>query len=311
MQKDLLSTREGFGKAIFKIGEKDKNVYVLSADLRDSLKVADFAEAFPDRFIECGVAEQNMVGIAAGLAAEGKIPFTTSFSVFSPARTFDQIRVSVCLSKLPVKIVGGHAGFSNYKDGASHQALEDIAITRVLPNMQIFVPADFNQAVQITLASYKDKGPNYIRLSGESTPNFIHKNLKFKVGQAQVLDEGEEVVVISYGPMLYHVINALKQAKIKATIINMHTIKPLDKSAILESLEISKKMVVVEDHQVIGGLGSAVAEVLAKSGIKHRLKIIGVKNRFGRSARNIEDLYRYMCLNEGTIARKIKEFVAK
>jgi transketolase len=309
MQKDLLSTREGFGRALLKIGEKDKNVYVLSADLRDSLKVADFAEAFPDQFIECGVAEQNMVGIAAGLAAEGKIPFTTSFGVFSPSRTFDQIRVSVCLSNLPVKIVGGHGGLSNYKDGASHQSLEDIAITRVLPRMRVFIPADFNQAIQVTLASYKDKHPNYIRLSGENTPNFIHKDLAFKVGQAQVLDEGEDVIIISYGPMLYHVINAVKQAKIKATIINMHTIKPLDKSAVLESLEISKKIVVVEDHQIIGGLGSSVAEVLAQSGIKHRLKLIGVRNRFGKSARNIEDLYKYMGLDEENLAKKIREFV--
>lgn len=305
---NLQSTRDGFGKAILSFGKKHKNLYVLSADLRDSLRVGEFAKELPNQFVECGVAEQNMIGIASGLAMNGVVPFATSFAVFSPGRTWEQIKISVCLSNLPVKIVGGYGGFSNYKDGASHHALEDIALTRVLPKMRIFVPADFNQAAIFVEEAFKDTHPNYIRLSGEPTENFVN-NKDFKVGKAQVLKEGNGVTIISYGPMLFHVLNAVKKSGVSATVLNMHTIKPLDKQAVKDSLEVSQKIMVIEDHQIYGGLGSAVAEVLAKSGKKHKLKILGVKNKFGRSARNIEDLYKYFKLDEDTLSKKIKDFV--
>lgn len=305
---NLQSTRDGFGKAVLSLGKKHKNLYVLSADLRDSLRVGDFAKELPNQFVECGVAEQNMVGMAAGLSMNGIVPFATSFAVFSPGRTWGQIKISVCLSNLPVKIVGGYGGFGNYKDGASHHALEDIALMRVLPRMKIFTPADFNQAAIFVDEAFKDKHPNYIRLSGEQTGNFIN-NKDFKVGKAQVVRRGGEVTIISYGPMLFHALNAVKKSGVKATVLNMHTIKPLDKDSIKESLDISPKVMVIEDHQIYGGLGSAVAEVLSKTGRKHKLKILGVKNKFGRSARNIEDLYKYFKLDEETLSQKIKKFV--
>lgn len=309
MEKELKSTRDAFGDTLVTLGLQNNNIFALSADLKDSLNLSEFAKKLPNQFIECGVAEQNMIGIATGLATTNKIPFATSFSVFSPGRTWDQIRVGVCLSNLNVKIVGGHGGLSNYKDGASHQAFEDIAITRVLPNLKVIVPCDYNQTVKAIKAISTDLGATYIRLSSEKTINITDKNSKFEIGKGEILKKGNELIVISYGPILQKVLGAIDKADIKATVINMATIKPLDTEIINNALSDSKYVITVEDHQVTGGLGSAVAEYLAENCKKINFKRIGINDTFGLSAKNINELYAHFGFNEEALAKQFVEFI--
>lgn len=307
--KEYKSTRDAFGEAILELAKKSSKLWVLSADLTESMRVTEFADKYIDRHVQCGVAEQNMMGIAAGLAANGKVPFVTSFAAFSPGRNWDQLRVSVCLSNLPVKIVSGATGFGNSKDGASHQALEDIAITRVLPNLKVVSPLDFNQTKQAVIEIFKDPGPFYMRIGHEKVPNITKIDEEFKIGEAQILREGEEITIISAGAIMHQALEAVKNIRVKAEIINLHTIKPIDKETILTSLEKTRKVMTIEDHQVIGGLGSAVAEVVAQSGIKAKMKILGVPNTFSRSARNIDDLYKLFKLDSKSLEEEIKEFL--
>lgn len=305
---NLKSAKDGFSDALLKLAQKNKNIVALSADLKESVGLKEFSEELQDQYIECGVAEQNMIGIAAGLALSEKIPFAASFPAFSPGRSFDQIRVSVCLSNLPVKIVGVHAGFSNYKDGASHQCLEDIAITRVLPNLKVVQPADYNQAVLMTKALIKEKSPVYVRLSKEFIKSVTSNKKDFEIGQAQVMQKGEDLVVVSFGPMLSKVLQATKGLTHSVEVINMHTIKPLDTETLMTSLEKTKNIMTVEDHQISGGLGGAVAEFLATRKKNYNLKIVGVKNTFGRSAKSIDDLYNEYNLSVDDIKTHIKSF---
>jgi len=302
------STRDGFSDAIYHLGKKNKNVFVLTADFRESLGVDGFAESFPDQFVECGIAEQNMMGIAAGLASNKIIPFTTSVSVFQPGRSWDQLRVSVCLSNLPVKVISSHAGFSNYKDGANQQSFEDIAITRVLPNLKVIVPADYIQAVKATYCLYKDISPNYLRLSKESNPAVTNESDAFEIGKAQILKQGNDLTIISAGPMIYHVLQAIERIHISVELINLHTIKPIDEKAIIESAKKTKKVITIEDHQIQGGLGSAVSEVLSQN-YPVKMKMLGLNNTFAKSARNINDLYKKYSLDSDSIAERIKNFV--
>ena len=309
MKKELRSTRDAFGETLLNLGLQDNNIFALSADLKDSLNLAEFAKKLPNQFIECGVAEQNMVGIATGLAITAKIPFACSFSVFSPGKTWDQIRVGICLSNLNVKIIGGHGGLSNYKDGASHQAFEDIAITRVLPNLKVIVPCDYTQTVKVINAVSKDLGATYIRLSSEKTPSITTKYSKFEVGKGELLKKGNELIVISYGPIIQKILGAIDKAGINATVINMVTIKPLDTEIIENALKDTKHLITVEDHQIIGGLGSAVAEYLAENHKKVNFKRIGVKDTFGLSAKNINELYTHFGFNEDSLAKQFIEFI--
>ncbi|HHH14202.1 MAG TPA: transketolase family protein [candidate division WWE3 bacterium] len=306
------STRDAFGKAILALGKKYSNVYVLTADLRDSLRVSDFADALPNQFIECGVAEQNMVGISAGLALRGKVPFATSFGVFSPGRTWDQLRVSVCLSNLNVNIIGGHGGLSNYKDGASHQALEDIAITRVLPNLKVVVPCDYNQTIKTVLSAYTDKSPWYIRLSATKTSDITLETQKFEIGKAQLLREGTSLTIASYGPLLENILNVAKKFGNKVEVLNFHTLKPLDEESLLQSVLKTRRILVIEEHQIIGGLGSAVASALGqKFTKKFKLKILGVPDTFSHSARSLEALYQKFGFDEDSLYHSIKSFLEK
>ena len=227
----IKATREGFGEALVELGEQNKNIVVLTADLSESTKVMDFSKKYPERFIECGVAEQNMAGIAAGLAAEGKIPFITSYAVFSPGRNWDQIRVSICYSNLPVKIIGCHTGLSVGPDGATHQALEDIALMRVLPNMTVIIPCDAIQAKQATKAIADIAGPCYLRLTREATPTINQSsNVKFQIGKADILENyGQDVAIIACGPLVHQALIAAQELNdegIKTMVINNHTIKP-------------------------------------------------------------------------------------
>lgn len=297
-EKDVeqVPTRNGYGDALVELGETNPKVVVLTADLSESTRAEGFAKKFPERFIECGVAEQNMMGIAAGLAAAGKIPFVSSYAVFSPGRSWDQTRVSVCYSNLPVKIAGAHTGVSVGPDGATHQALEDIAITRVLPNMTVIVPGDYWETKKATLAAAAHSGPVYFRFAREKTPVITTPAATFKIGRAEILvDYGQDAAIVACGPLLYQALIAakkLREEKIKVTVVNNHTIKPIDRATLLKVARNCGAVVTVEEHQTMGGMGSAVAEVLAQN-YPVPMEFIGMPNTFGQSGEPEELLQKY------------------
>jgi transketolase len=272
------AVRDGWGEGLVELGKINPGVVVLTADVKESTRVEEFAKQFPDRFIECGVAEQNMMGIAAGLAAAGKIPFVSSYAVFSPGRNWDQLRVSVCYSNLHVIVGGHHAGLSVGPDGATHQALEDIAITRVLPNMKVIVPVDAVQAKELTIKSAEMEGPVYIRLFREKSPIISDSDLRFEIEKKQAL-------VIGAGPILNECLIAVKQLQeegIGVKLLNCYMVKPLDEKIIIEAVKECGAVVTVEDHQIMGGMGSAVAELLAQK-FPVPIEFVGVKDSFGES----------------------------
>ena len=278
-------TRDGYGKGLVELGEKDDRVVVLCADLAESTRSHWFKEKFPKRYIELGVAEQNMATIAAGLANYGKIPFISSYAVFSPGRNNEQIRTTISINNVPVKIAGAHAGISVGPDGATHQALEDIALMRVQPNMTVIVPCDAVETQKATIAAAERQGPVYLRFGREKSPIFTTEKTPFEIGKAIVLKNGKDVTIIGCGMLLYNALIAaeeLSKEGIEATVINSHTIKPLDVTTILNSVKETKAVVTVEEHQVMGGLGSAVAEALAQH-FPAPQEFIGVHDRFGES----------------------------
>jgi len=259
---EMVPTRNGYGEALLELGESNPNVVVLTGDLKESTRVEAFSKKYPERFIECGVAEQNMTGIAAGLAAAGKIPFISSYAVFSPGRAWDQLRVSVCYSNLSVKIAGAHTGVSVGPDGATHQALEDIAITRVLPNMTVIVPCDAIETKKVTLAAAVRPGPVYFRFAREKTPVITTSEMPFEIGRAEVFFEaGHDVAIVACGPLVYQSLVVAKELEgegVKVTVVNNHTIKPMDAETITKVARDCGAVVTVEEHQVMGGMGSAV-----------------------------------------------------
>lgn len=290
-----VAQRDGFGAALVELGRRHPEVVVLTADLAESTRASWFAEAYPDRFFQCGVAEQNLMGVAAGMAATGLVPFVCSFAVFSPGRNWDQLRVSVCYSQLNVKVIGSHIGFSDGGDGGTHQALEDIAITRCLPNLTVLSPADARQAYDATLAAATQPGPVYLRLS-RSAP--YHPLLKlhqvtrapFLIGQAQVIDQGKDVTIAATGLMVNEALAAAEQLKkdgIDAEVLNVHTIKPLDRSTLIASLKKTGCLVTIEEHQRAGGLGSAILEEVAGTGA-YPIEVLGVADQFGQTGQPAE-----------------------
>jgi len=292
---EMVSMREGFGEGLVMAGEENPQVVVLTADLEESTKVEAFAQKFPQRFVEVGVAEQNLAAVASGLAAVGKIPFMTSYAVFSPGRNWEQIRTTICYNDVPVKVIGSHAGISVGPDGATHQALEDVALMRVLPNMVVISPCDSLEAKKATLEIAKLKRPCYLRLLRDKTVVMTTKDTPFKIGQAEVFQEGQDVTVIACGQMVYQALLAarqLQESNISVRVINCSTIKPLDKKAILKAAEETGGIVTVEEHQAAGGLGSAVAEFLSGQ-YPIPVKIIGVEDKFGQSGEGAELLEKY------------------
>lgn len=278
-------TRKGFGRGLKKAGELDENVVAACADLTESTQISLFRDAFPDRFIEIGVAEQNLVTVGSGLAAMGKIPFVSSYAAFSPGRNWEQIRTTICLNDQPVKVVGAHAGLSVGADGATHQMLEDIAIMRALPNMVVLVPGDAVEAEKMTLAMAKDKRPNYIRLAREASPLLTTEDTPFEIGKAYVYRGGKDVTLVSTGLMTYNALMAaeiLAKDGIDAEVVHVPTIKPLDNDTILKSASKTGAVVTCEEHQITGGLGGAVAELLVEN---HPVPLqrVGVKDKFGES----------------------------
>jgi len=284
-------------------------VVVLSADLTDSTRAGYVRDEFPKRFIDVGVAEQNMMGLAAGLAATGKIPYACSFACFSPARNWDQLRVSVCYSNLNVNILGSHAGLVTGKDGASHQALEDIAITRCLPNMTVLVPCDTVEAKKCGIVAARIKGPVYIRVGREKVPIITNHKTSFKVGKAEVFRKGRDACIIACGIMVYKALVAaeeLKKQGINVKVINNHTIKPIDKKTIIKAAKKTRAIVTAEEHQLMGGMGSAVAEVLSAYPVP--IKMVGVNDTFGESGKPDELLEKY-CLTVKDIVKAVKEVI--
>jgi len=286
-QLDKRATRDGYGEGLVELGENNKDVVVLCADLTNSTRSGWFKEKFPERFIEVGIAEQNMMGIAAGLALQGKIPFISTYSVFSPGLNWCQLRISGAYNQANVKVTGAHAGVSTGPDGATHQGLEDIATVRCIPGMTVLAPCDYLETKKATLAAGKLKGPVYLRFAREATPVFTAQNTPFQIGKAEIFREGKDVSIIACGPIVYESLLAaedLSKEGIEVRVINCHTIKPLDKETIIQAAKETGAIVTGEDHQVIGGLGSAVAEIMAKN-YPVPIEMIGVQDRFGESGK--------------------------
>src|SRR3989344_184403 len=297
-EQEMKPTRDGYGDGLVIAGEKDKNVVVLCADLMESTRSQKFAEKFKDRFFEVGVAEQNMATIAAGLGISGKIPFISSYACFSPGRNWEQIRTTISYNDSNVKIVGAHAGISVGPDGATHQAIEDIALMRVMANMRVFVPCDIHEARKATVAAAQLWGPIYIRLTREKTPVITTESTPFTPGKAELFWQSKkkpEVLIIGCGPLMYNALlaaRALEKEEIYTWVLNSSTIKPLDEKKILELAKKSKGVVTVEEHQVYGGLGGAIAELLALHSPRP-IEFIGMQNTFGESGRPEELIEKY------------------
>jgi transketolase len=291
------ATRHGYGEGLVIAGEKDESVVVLCADLTESTRSSLFKEKFPERFIEVGVAEQALVTIAAGMATYGKIPFASSFAVFSPGRNWEQIRTTIALNDVPVKIAGSHAGLNVGEDGATHQMLEDIALMRAMPNMVVIVPADTIEAKKATVEVAKNGKPTYIRLTREKTPIFTTDRSPFKIGRAETLweDKDPQVAIIACGPLVYEALLAAKElekSKLSCLVINCHTVKPIDERVVIRAAKVTGAVVTVEEHQMNGGLGGAVSEVLSKN-FPVPIEFVGMPDAFGESGNAGELLTKY------------------
>lgn len=288
-------TRKGFGMGLMKAGEQNDQVVALCADLTESTQIHLFAEKFPERFVEVGIAEQNLVTVASGMAKMGKIPFTSSYAAFSPGRNWEQIRTTICLNNQPVKIVGSHAGLYTGPDGATHQMLEDVAIMRVLPNMVVVVPGDSVEAEKATLAMASDSRPGYIRLARDNSPVMTTENTPFEIGKAYVFSPGQDVTIIANGTMTSVALEAaekLFQDGIDAEVIHCPTVKPLDGATILTSVKKTKHVITIEEGQVNGGLGGAVTELLSEH-LPVPVKRMGVNDEFGQTGTPEELLQHY------------------
>ena len=294
-REDWKESRDGFGDGLVLLGEKNPKVVVLSADLSKSTRANSFKDKFPERFFQFGVAEQNMMGAAAGMSLAGYIPFICTYGVFATGRCYDQLRVSVCYSKCNVKIEGAHSGLLVGPDGATHQALEDIALARVLPNLTVIEPCDCVEAKKATVAMAEVNGPVYIRLGREKIPVITTEETPFEIGKVNILREGKDATVIACGPEVAESLSAaemLEKDGIEIEVINLHTIKPIDRETIVNSAKKTGAVVTAEIHQVAGGMGSAVAEVLCQNA-PVPMEMVGVKNRFGESGKPYELLDKF------------------
>ncbi len=309
---ELVPARNGYGEGLVFVGKKNASVVVLCGDLAESTRTEEFKKMFPKRFFEVGVAEQNMAAVASGMAAMGKIPFMSSYAVFSPGRNWEQIRTTIAYNNQNVKIVSTHAGLNVGADGATHQALEDIALMRVLPNMTVVVPCDAVEARKATIAAAHLKGPVYVRLGREKTAVFTQEQTPFTIGRAEVLREGDNCAIVGCGPVLFEALLAaeeLAKENIQCMVIDSHTVKPLDKKTIVAAARECGCVVSVEEHQTAGGLGSAIAEVLALQ-YPVPMRMIGVNDCFGQSG-TANDLSRAYGLTQKEIADAVRSLVKK
>ena len=311
MEQQKIATREGYGKALLELGRINKNVVVVDADLGDSTKAELFGKEFPERFFTMGIAEQDMIGAAAGLSVSGKIPYASTFAVFSE-RAFEFVRNIVARNKLNVKICGSHAGITTGEDGKSAQALEDVAIYRSLPNMVVLQPCDSVEAEKMvfTLAEYN--GPSYMRVHRTAYPVIHGRNYKFEMGKGEILRQGKDAVIFASGTMVHESLKAadiLKNDNINIYVVNIHTIKPIDSNLIIDLAKKTNCVITAEDHNIIGGLGSAVAEVLGEN-YPCLMKRIGMKDKFGESGKPAE-LYKKYGLDAESVAEEVKKFVKR
>lgn len=303
-----IATREAYGKALVKLGKINDDVVVLDADLSKSTKTNDFCKAYPNRFFNMGIAEQNLVGAACGFAAAGKIPFASTFAMFATGRAFEVIRNSACYPKLNVKICATHAGITVGEDGGSHQSVEDISLMRSVPNMTVLVPADGVEAEKMIFAAAEFNGPMYVRLGRSAVPTLFNEDYNFEIGKGVVLKEGNDATIIACGMMVNEAILAadmLKEENINVRVINMSTIKPVDTELIIKAAKETKAIVTAEEHSIIGGLGSAVSEVVSEN-CPIIVKKVGINDCFGESGTPAELLEKYG-LTAKHIVEKVKE----
>ena len=303
-----IATRESFGKALVELGKENKDVVVLTADLAGATKTSLFEKEFPDRFINVGIAEQNLIGISAGLATTGKIPFASTFAMFAAGRAYDQIRNSVAYPKLNVKICGTHAGVTVGEDGATHQMLEDLSLMRSIPNMTVLCPSDDTQTKWAIKEMAKIDGPVYIRLARVATPIIYDENQKFEIGKMVQIGDGTDATIFATGVEVAEALKAkeeLEKENINIRVVDVHTIKPIDREMIVKCAKETKKIITIEDHSIIGGLGTAICEVLSE---EYPTKVIrmGMNDKFGKSGK-AEQLLKYFKLDSQAIIEKVKE----
>ena len=310
------SIRQSFGDTLTKLAKNNKNIFVVNADLKSSLFLNDFAKKFPRRFIECGVAENNAAAIAAGLAQTGKTVFLTSFACFSPAINWNTIKQSICYNNSNVKIIGSHAGLMSTDLGATHQMLEDLALMRSLPNMEVFSPLDALETEKIIKAVTFSKKPAYIRLIRPTTPNLFNSKFDFTIGKSHILKLGKDITVIGHGPILEEAFQIQaklnlddKYKKISLEIINCSSIKPLDTNTILKSVKKTGRLICIEDHQKNGGLGEAVAALILENNLSCKFIHLAVNNSFGRSAKNYQELYDYYGIGVNDLLSAVKKIL--
>ena len=309
---EMVPTRNGYGEGLVEAGKQNKEVVVLTGDLRDSTRANMFAEKFPERFIEMGVAEQNMAGVSAGLALSGKVPFVSTYAVFCPGRNWDQTRVSVAYNQANVKMSGAHAGISVGPDGATHQALEDIAITRVLPNFTVMAPCDFNYTRQATIAAAKHVGPVYMRFARNDTAVFTTNKTPFKIGHSEIFWDGDDVAIAACGPLMYEALIAARDLEaegIGCRVIDVTSIKPLDERTLVAAARQCGAFVTVEEHQKHGGMGSAVMELLAWNS-PVPVESIAMNDRFGESGEP-DELLKHFGLKSQDIKKAVKKVLKR
>ena len=309
---DNIATRDAYGKALLILGAENPNVVVLDADLSKSTKTADFGKKYPERFFNMGIAEANLIGTAAGLAAAGKIPFASTFAIFAVGRAFEQVRNSIAYPKLNVKIAATHSGITVGEDGGSHQAIEDVAIMRAVPNMVVLVPADGEETRQVILAAAKYVGPVYIRMGRLAVPLLFGEDYKFEIGKANVLKEGTDVAIMANGLMVSMALEAAKELEaegISVSVVNVASVKPLDEETIVRVAKQTKAIVTAEEHSIIGGLGSAIAEVLGEK-LPTPMVRVGLKDTFGESGKPQELLEKYG-LTKVNLIKAVHEVLSK
>ena len=305
-------TRSGFGEGLYELGKTNPRVVALCADLTDSLKMGKFIQEHPQRFFQTGIAEANMMGVAAGLASGGAIPFAGTFAVFATGRVYDQVRQSIAYSNKNVKIAASHAGLTLGEDGATHQMLEDIGLMKMLPNMTVVVPCDFNQTKAATIAAAQWEGPVYLRFGRPKVPNFTPEDQVFEIGKAQILTDGSDVTIFAIGHLVWKALEAaetLAREGISAEVINLHTIKPLDTEAILKSVAKTRAVVTAEEHMMNGGMGDSIAQLLSRFN-PTPMEIIAVNYTFGESGKPEELLVKYG-LDAPHIVESVKKVIAR
>ncbi len=310
MEPKFESLRQAYADTIIELGKKDKNIVVLDADLSTSTQTAQFGKVFPERFFNVGISEQDMMGIAAGLALSGKTVFASTFAVFATGRAWDQVRQSICYNDANVKIVATHGGITVGEDGATHQSNEDIAIMRVLPRMRVIVPSDAEETRQVIRAVYKEEGPFYVRLSREKFPKLWDKNYKFEIGKYKKVKDGKDGVILAIGIEVWESLSAIKELEkegISIALYNASSVKPIDKEKVYELAKKFGRIITIEEHQKTGGFGSAIAEFLSEN-YPVKMKIIGIDNIFGRSGK-AWDLMKYFKLDSKAIYEIVKKFI--